>query len=122
MFALLDMQSISALSDRGQSFFRSVLAPVRGDQAHPGDALHRAHDVYAAADLPPALPRFLHEAEAFQPPSLRERRRVAAEAPAVQLEAEQRQPVLEPQQSDESAAARILLALPTERAYRAPQG
>ena len=33
-----------------------------------------------------------------------ERRGVAAEAPAVQLEAEQRQPVLEAQQADEPAA------------------
>src|SRR5262247_4615308 len=94
--ALFDMQPVLPLRNRCECLLRDALVPpVWGDQAHSGDALHRAHYVHTAADRPPALARLLHEAEALQPPPLGKRRSVTAEAPAVQLEPEQSQPVLE---------------------------
>src|SRR5216683_5067149 len=123
LLALLDMQSVFPLRHRSQGLLGGALvAPARGHQAHPGDAFHRANDVDAAADRPPAVARLLHEAEALEPPPLGKRRRVAAEAPAVQLESEQREPVLEPQQADEPSAPGDLPPFPAQRARRAPQG
>src|SRR5438270_8842524 len=102
--APLHMHAVGLLCDRRERLARlALVAPVRDDQAHADGALDRAHDVDAAADRPPALARLLHELEALQPAGLRERRRVAAEAAAGQLEAEQRQPVLQPQEAEEPA-------------------
>src|SRR6267143_1548062 len=120
--ALFDMQSVLPLRDRGQGFFGNALvAPFRQDQAHAHVAFDRANDVNSAADRPPALARLLHEADALEPAALGERRGVAAEATAGQLEAEQREPILEPQQTDEPAAPGNLLPLTAERACRTPQ-
>src|SRR5690242_7282182 len=95
------MQSVFPMRDRSERLFRGALAaPARRHEAHAGDALYRAHHIDAAADRPPALSRLLHEAEALEPASLGERRRVAAEVSAVQLEAEEREPVLESHQAD----------------------
>ncbi len=47
-------------------------------------------------------PAFSMNAKRDSQCGLRERRRIAAEAPAVQLEAEQVQPVLQAQQADEA--------------------
>src|SRR6266496_2339915 len=96
--ALFDMQSVLPLCHRSQGFLGGALvAPFRHDQPHAHVALDRANDVDAAADRPPAVAGPLHEGEALEPPPLRERRGVAAEATAGQLEAEQREPILEPQ-------------------------
>src|SRR6266705_1633320 len=119
--SLFDMQSVFPLRHRSQGLLGGALvAPARGYQAHPGDAFHRANDVDAAADRPPAVARLLHEAEALEP--LGKGRRVAAEAPAVQLESEQREPVLQPQQADEPSAPGDLPPFPAQFARRAPQG
>src|SRR5882762_7351824 len=113
--ALFDMQSILPLRHRGQGFLGSALvAPFRQDEAHPHVALDRADDVDPAADRPPPVARLLHEPDAFEPPALGERWGVAAEAAAGQLEAEQREPILEPQQTDEPAAPGNLPPLPAE--------
>src|SRR5690349_5082272 len=79
---------------------RALLPPGRGDDAHAVDALHRAHDVDAAHDRPPALAGLFHELEALEPLRVGEGRRIAAETPPVQLEAEQVQPILESQEAD----------------------
>src|SRR5437867_670828 len=102
---------------------RTTILPPRDSRAHPRAhvALDRANDVDAAADRPPAVARLFHEAEALEPAPLRERRRVTAETSAGQLEPEQREPVLQPQQTDELSAPGDLSSLPTERARRAPQ-
>src|SRR5437867_9558480 len=120
--ALFDMQSVLSLRHRSQGFLGGALvAPFRQDQAHAHVALDRANHVDRAADRPPALARLLHEPDALEPPPLGERRGIAAEAAAGQLEAEQREPVLEPQQTDEPAAPRNLPPFPAERARRTPQ-
>ena len=86
---------------------RPLPAPVRRHEAHALDALHRADDIDAAGDRPPARAGLLHEVEAIEPQLLPERRRIAAELAAVQLEAEHAQPVAQPEQPEE---ARELLA------------
>src|SRR6185503_13476265 len=92
-----------ALRHRGQRApAGALLAPGGRDQAHAVDALHRAHHVDPAHDRPPARARLVHEREARQPERVLEGRRIAAEAPAVELEAEQVQPILQPQQADEA--------------------
>src|SRR5262245_4724433 len=80
---------------------RPFLAPGRRDHPHALSALHRPHHVDSARDRPPARSRLLHEAEALEPELLAERRRVAAELAAVQLEAEHTQPVAQAKQADE---------------------
>src|SRR6185369_6803382 len=86
---------------RERSAPRPFLAPGRRDQAHRLHALHRPDDVDAARDRPPARARLLHEGKALEPGAVRERRRIAAEHAAVQLEAQQSQPLAQPQQADE---------------------
>src|SRR6266436_10144149 len=117
LLALFGMQSVLPLRHRSQRFFGGAfVAPFRHDQAHAHVALDRSNDVDAAADRPPAVARLLHEAEALEPPPLGKRRRVAAEAPAVQLESEQREPVLESQQAYEPSAPGDLPPFPAQRA------
>src|SRR5689334_25407878 len=77
---------------------RPFHAPLRGDKAHAVHALHRADDVEAAEERPPARPGLVHEGEAVEPELLPERRRIAAKGAAVQLEAEHAQPVAQAQQ------------------------
>src|SRR5258705_798040 len=120
--ALFDMQSVLPLRDRGQGFFGNALvAPFRQDQAHAHVAFDRANDVNSAADRPPALARLLHEADALEPAALGERRGVAAEATAGQLEAEQREPILQAQQTDKPSPPRDLPPPPAQRAAPTPQ-
>src|ERR1041385_6898969 len=120
--ALFDMQSVLPLRHRSQGFLGSAfVAPFRQDQAHAHVALDRANDVDPAADRPPAVARLLHEPKALEPAALGERRGVAAEATAGQLESEQREPILEPQKTDEPAAPGNLSPLPSDRARRTPQ-
>src|SRR5688572_20712612 len=78
-----------------------LLAPRGRDEPHAVRALHCAHYVDAPGDRPPARPGLLHEAEALEPQPLLERRRIAAELAAVQLEAEHAQPVPQAKQADE---------------------
>ena len=80
-----------------------------------------ARTTYTPADRPPAVAGLLHEREALQPARLTDRRRIAAEAPAVQLEAEQLQPVAQPQEADEVAAPGVIGPLAPEPALEAPQ-
>src|SRR5262245_23871694 len=58
--------AVSLLGDGRERPAPGALAPpCRGDDAHAGDALHRAHHVDAAAHRPPARPGLLHEGEAL---------------------------------------------------------
>src|SRR2546421_3767647 len=95
--------SVRFLRDRRRegAAARTLLAPGRRDEAHAMGALDRAHHVEAARDRPPPRARPFHETEALEPELLLERRRVAAELAAVQLEAQHVQPVAQPQQADE---------------------
>src|ERR1044071_4394629 len=120
--ALFDMQSVLPLRHRSQGFLGSAfVAPFRQNQSHAHVALDRANDVDPAADRPPAVARLLHEPEALEPAALGERRGVAAEANAGQLESEPREPILEPPQNDDPAAPGNLSPLPPDRARRTPQ-
>src|SRR5689334_7511143 len=75
-------------------------------QPHAEHLLRRAQEVDAAGDRPPAIAGLLEERETVQPFLLRERRHVAVEAAADDVEAEQRQPVLQPIERDEVAVPR----------------
>src|SRR5213594_3133283 len=68
---------------------RALPAPGRGDDAHALYSLHRAHHIDGACEPQPARAHLLHEAESPQPLRIGERRRIAAELAAVQLEAEE---------------------------------
>src|SRR6478735_9026580 len=94
--------AVRLLWDRGESTAaRPLLAPGRRDHAHAVRALHGPHHVDPAGDRPPPRPCLLHEGEALEPELLAERRRVAAELAAVQLEAKHAQPVAQAQEADE---------------------
>src|SRR3990170_1923936 len=82
---------------------RALAAPRRRDQAHARHALDGADDVHPAGHRPPARARLFHEGEAIEPEARPERRRIAAEGTAVQLEAEHAQPVAQPEQADEAS-------------------
>ena len=69
--------------------------PAGREHAHAEHSLGRAQEVDAAGDRPPAIAGRLEEAEAVQPLLAGERRRVGVEAAADDVEAEQRQPVLQ---------------------------
>src|SRR5689334_5210794 len=102
---------VRALGDRSERAApRPLHAPCRRDDSHTVDALHRADHVDAAEERPPACPGLLHEAESVEPALLPERRRVAAELAAVQLEAEHAQPVPQPQKPDVARVPGRLLA------------
>src|SRR5690348_13271311 len=102
---------------RGQALARTcsgcerLLAPLaalpcRCQQAHAEHLLRGAQVVNAAGDRPPAIAGFLEERKSAQPLVLRERRDVAIEAAADDVEAEERQPVLEPVKRNEVAVPR----------------
>src|SRR5690242_12774967 len=86
-----------ARAGRGRERFRAPLAslPCRREQAHAEHLLRRAQVIDAAGDRPPAVAGSLEKREAPQPFLLRERRHVAIEAAADDVEAEQRKPVLQ---------------------------
>src|SRR5688572_9870732 len=104
---------------------RTLLAPGRRDHTQSLDTLDRAHYIDSAEDRPPARSRMLEEAEAREPLPAAERRHVAAKAPAVQLEPEQVQPVLQAQQPDESRVPRrarcAAAPLPGQRVPHSPR-
>src|SRR5438105_3279523 len=77
--------------------------PGRRDHAHAKDALGRAQEIHPAGDRPPAVTGLLEKVEALQPFLLGEGRDVAIQAPTGDLEAEQREPILEPVERDEIA-------------------
>src|SRR5438552_11344117 len=77
--------------------------PCRRDHAHPQNALGGAKEVHATGDRPPAISALFEEVEALQPLFLPKGWHVAVETPAGDLEAEQREPVLEPVERDEVA-------------------
>ena len=87
-------------------------------------ALHRADDVEAAEKRPPARARLVHEGEAIKPQLLPERRRVAAEFAAVQLEAEHPQPITQAQDADHACVPGHVGAAPPRREQlpQAPEG
>src|SRR5262245_47111025 len=99
----------------------TLLPPGRRDDAHAEGALDRAHYVDAARDRPPARSRLLHEAEALEPQLLPERRRVAAELAAVQLEAEHAQPVAQAYEADELQVPGRRAVAPREHLPQPPQ-
>src|ERR1044072_1922714 len=120
--ALFDMQSVLPLRHRSQGFLGSAfVAPFRQNQSHAHVALDRANGVAPAADRPPAVARLLHEPEALEPAALGERRGGGAKAPAGRLNSGRREPILEPQKTDEPAAPGNLSPLPSDRARRTPQ-
>src|SRR2546421_9529266 len=81
---------------------RALHPPRRRDEPHAVHALHGADDIDATEQRPPARARLVHEGEALEPDFLPERRHVAAELAAVQLEAEHPQPVAQPKEPDEA--------------------
>src|SRR3954451_11532023 len=92
---------VRALGYRGERApARALHAPGRRDDAHPVHPLHGADHVDAAEERPPAPAGLFHETEALQPGLLPEGRRIAAELAAVQLEAEDTQPVAQPEEPD----------------------
>src|SRR3954471_12009338 len=94
--------TIGFLRDRRQGPApRPLLPPGGRDHAHAVRTLHGAHHVNASGDRPPAGAGLLHEGETLEPELLAERRRVAAEFAAVQLESKYPQPVAQAKQSDE---------------------
>jgi hypothetical protein len=84
------------LADDGQRLARRpLLFPARQYQAHAMHALDRAQQVDAAGKGPPAIAGGFDEMPALQPAFMGAGRRVTAEAAALDLEAQQLQPVLE---------------------------
>src|ERR687891_2678625 len=109
------------LRDRCQRAAPSAfLAPCRRNDAHGVYPLDRAHHVDAAGDRPPAGAGFLHEGKALEPNLLRERRRIAAELAAVQLEAEHAQPLPQAKETDELGVPRRPVPAKGERLAHAP--
>src|ERR1700674_3297637 len=86
-----------------QRLLAHAARPCRCDHAHTQYALGGAKEVHATRDRPPAIAGLFSEVEALEPRFLRERRRVAVEPAAGDLEAEQREPILEPVERDEVA-------------------
>src|SRR2546429_9009665 len=118
--ALFDMQSVLPLRHRSQGFLGSAfVAPFREDQAHAHVALDRANDIDPAANRPPAVARLLHEPKALEPAALGERRGVAAQGTAGEVESKEREAMLGPQPAGGPAAPRDLSPVPAERAARA---
>src|SRR5438105_15522620 len=89
-----------------QRLLAHAARPCRCDHAHPQNALGGAKEVHAPRDRPPAIAGLLEEVEALNPFFLRKGRGVAIKSAAGDLEAEQRQPVLEPVERDEVAGPR----------------
>src|SRR6516165_8156164 len=98
---------VGALAHLSRSRSERLLAhaprPCRRNHAHPENALHGAQEVNAAGDRPPAVARLLEEVASLQPALLMERRDIAVKPAAGDLEAEQREPVLQPVERDEIA-------------------
>src|SRR5262249_35010723 len=95
------MVFVRALGHRGERAApRALHAPGRRDDPRAVHALHGADHGDTAHHRPPAGARLLHEGEAVEPELLLERRRIAAELAAVDLEAEDAQPVAQPQEAD----------------------
>src|SRR3954468_16612164 len=86
----------------------TLFAPRRRDEAHAGYALHGAHRIHPACDRPPTGAGFFHEGKAVEPDAAADRRRIAAEPAAVELEAEHAQPVAQAQQANEARIPRRL--------------
>src|SRR5258706_12794286 len=76
--------------------------PRRGDEPHAVHALHGADHIGATEQRPPARPCLVHEGEAFEPDLLLERRHIAAEGAAIQLEPQHPQPVAQAQEPNEA--------------------
>src|SRR4051812_6414181 len=115
------MVMVRALRDRRQRPPpRPLLAPGRCDEAHAGHALHRSHGVNAAGDRPPARARLLHERKAIEPDPAAKRRRIAAEAAAVELEAEHAQPVSQAEKADETRIPRGFFCPERKKLSQAP--
>src|SRR4051812_34605359 len=102
---------MDALRDRRQRPTpRALHAPGRRDDAHAVHPLDGADHVDAAEERPPAPAGLFHETEALEPGLLPEGRRIAAELAAVQLEAEDPQPVAQPEEPDIAGIPRRVLA------------
>src|ERR687895_2484787 len=113
---------MSPLRDRCQRTApRAFLPPRRRDDAHGVYPLDRAHYVHAAGNRPPAGAGFLHEGKALEPDLLRERRRIAAELAAIQLEAEYPQPLPQAKETDELGVPRRPVPVKRERLAHSPQ-
>src|SRR6266542_5369614 len=109
-----DLRALDALACLPRRRREAVLAPLprRRDDAHAQHLLGCAQVVDAAGDRPPAVAGRLEKAAARQPFFLGERRHVAIESAARDLEAKQRQPILESIEGDEAAVPRGRLAMP----------
>src|SRR5262245_10771947 len=99
---------------------RKSLAPGRHNDAHAAHTLHRIEKHYTSAERPPSIAGSLHETEAFQPLLPGARWCITAHCSTGDLEAQQRQPVLQPDKVDETAVPRIVTPV-AKHAPRAPQ-
>src|ERR1051325_6564304 len=85
---------------------RALDPPGGRHHAHAGHALDGADHVDPAEERPPARAGLFHEGEALEPEALAKWRCIAAELAAVDLEAEDPQPVPQAQQADHARVPR----------------
>ncbi len=115
-------QALAGARRRRKRFLAALAAlPGRLEEAHAEHLLRRAQEIDAAGDRPPAVAGLLEEREPAQPLLLRERWHVAVEAAADDIEAEQRQPVLQAIERDEVAVPgrrRAAAEIPTHAEQR----
>src|ERR1700694_2215012 len=91
---------------RRQCLFPHPSRPGWRDHAHAEHALGRSQEIDSAGNGPPAIARLFKEAESLEPLLLFERRHIAIEPAAGDLESQQRKPVLEAIKRDEIAILR----------------
>src|ERR1700686_116330 len=91
---------------RRQCLFSHPSRPGWRDHAHAQHPLGRPQEIDSAGNGPPAIARFFKEAESLEPLLLFERRSIAIESAAGDLESKQRKPVLEAIKRDEIAIPR----------------
>src|SRR6266540_1657058 len=102
--SLAHVRALAYLPRRGcQRLLAHSARLCRRDHAHPQNALGGAKEIHTTRDRPPAISALFKEVEALQPLFLRKGWHVAVETAAGDLEAEQREPVLEPIERDEVA-------------------
>src|ERR1700719_431351 len=91
---------------RRQCLFPYPSRPGWRNHAHAQHAFGRPQEIHSAGNGPPAIARFFKEAESLEPLLLFERRHIAIEPAASDLESQQRKPVLEAIKGDEIAIPR----------------
>src|SRR5450631_330161 len=102
-FRGLDDELARLARHRRQRLLSHPPRPGRRDHPHAQHTLGRTQEIDAAGNGPPAVARFFEEVESLEPLFLLERRHVAIEPAARDLEAEQREPVLQAIERNEIA-------------------